>query len=142
MKIDDTDVRIIEELRKNSRITMTELGQRVHLTGQACKNRVERLEDMHILQRYTVNINCPVYGYQVHAMIHIDPIGQNHNKYLQLIEENHEKTFLHNYRISGEGSYLLEGYFKTTSELDELIKKIGEVASYKVTIILNDMMKD
>ena len=47
-KIDATDVRIVEELRKNARITMKELGARVFLTGQAVRNRVERLEDMGI----------------------------------------------------------------------------------------------
>ena len=39
-KIDATDVRIVEELRKNARITMKELGARVFLTGQAVRNRV------------------------------------------------------------------------------------------------------
>ena len=36
-KIDATDVRIVEELRKNARITMKELGARVFLTGQAVR---------------------------------------------------------------------------------------------------------
>ena len=70
-KIDATDVRIVEELRKNARITMKELGARVFLTGQAVRNRVERLEDMGILQRYTINVNCPVFGYKVHAVIRV-----------------------------------------------------------------------
>ena len=39
-KIDATDVRIVEELRKNARITMKELGARVCLTGHAVRNRV------------------------------------------------------------------------------------------------------
>lgn len=70
-KIDATDVRIVEELRKNARITMKELGARVFLTGQAVRNRVGRLEDMGILQRYTINVNCPVFGYKVHAVIRV-----------------------------------------------------------------------
>ena len=70
-RIDATDVRIVEELRKNARITMKELGARVFLTGQAVRNRVERLEDMGILQRYTINVNCPVFGYKVHAVIRV-----------------------------------------------------------------------
>ena len=52
--VDDTDKRIIEFLRKNARITMKELGEKVFLTGQAVKNRVERLENIGVLQRYSI----------------------------------------------------------------------------------------
>ncbi|WP_302538171.1 AsnC family transcriptional regulator [Clostridium saudiense] len=41
--IDNTDRLILKELVKNSRITMKELGDRVHLTGQAVANRVMKL---------------------------------------------------------------------------------------------------
>lgn len=35
LMLDHTDMQILEELSKNSRITMKELGEKVHLTGQA-----------------------------------------------------------------------------------------------------------
>lgn len=38
--LDHTDRQIIEELSKNSRMTMKELGEKVHLTGQAASSRV------------------------------------------------------------------------------------------------------
>lgn len=38
--LDHTDMQILEELSKNSRITMKELGEKVHLTGQAAALRV------------------------------------------------------------------------------------------------------
>ena len=37
--LDSTDLRILDELSKNSRITMKELGEKVHLTGQAASAR-------------------------------------------------------------------------------------------------------
>ena len=36
-ELDDTDRKIINELKKNSRISMTELGKKVFMTGQAAK---------------------------------------------------------------------------------------------------------
>lgn len=38
-------MRILDELSNNSRITMKELGEKVHLTGQAASERVAKLED-------------------------------------------------------------------------------------------------
>lgn len=68
-KTDDIDDKIIKILRINGRISMRELGAQVHLTGQAAKNRVEHLEDLGIVQKYTIKVDCPVYGYKVHAII-------------------------------------------------------------------------
>ena len=70
-RIDETDRRILEYLHKNSRATMKEIGEKVHLTGQAVKNRLERLEDLGILKSYTVNIDCPVFGYKTHALLRL-----------------------------------------------------------------------
>ncbi len=67
-ELDDTDRKIIKELKKNSRISMTELGKKVFMTGQAAKNRLERLQDLGVVERYTVNVNCPVFGYTVHGL--------------------------------------------------------------------------
>ena len=50
-ELDDTDRKIIKELKKNSRISMTELGKKVFMTGQAAKNRLERLQDLGVVER-------------------------------------------------------------------------------------------
>ena len=60
-ELDETDIKIINALKKNGRISMTDLGRQVYLTSQAVKNRLERLQDLGIVERYTVNVNCPVF---------------------------------------------------------------------------------
>ena len=42
-ELDETDIKIINALKKNGRISMTNLGRQVYLTSQAVKNRLERL---------------------------------------------------------------------------------------------------
>ena len=44
-ELDETDIKIINALKKNGRISMTNLGRQVYLTSQAVKNRLERLQD-------------------------------------------------------------------------------------------------
>lgn len=48
--LDDTDKKIIKELKQDGRMTMKELGERVHLTGQAAANRVLKLEEEGIIE--------------------------------------------------------------------------------------------
>lgn len=52
--LDHTDMQILEELSQNSRITMKELGEKVHLTGQAAASRVAKLEDNGVIEGYTI----------------------------------------------------------------------------------------
>ena len=106
-KIDATDVRIVEELRKNARITMKELGARVFLTGQAVRNRVERLEDMGILQRYTINVNCPVFGYKVHAVIRVQ-LRHGPVEALKACCRKGGRRTIHCYRTTGDNLYFLD----------------------------------
>ena len=42
-ELDETDMKIIHALRKNGRISMTELGKEVFMTSQAVKNRIAGL---------------------------------------------------------------------------------------------------
>ena len=93
--MDNTDKVIIEELKKNSKITMKELGQKVHLSGQAASTRVMKLEDLGVIKNYTIDINYPMYGYPVHAMITIYTKYLTHNQKLKFIiikrRKNHER---------------------------------------------------
>lgn len=55
--LDQTDMDILKELSKNSRLTMKALGEKVHLTGQAVANRVLKLEEEGVIEAYTISID-------------------------------------------------------------------------------------
>jgi Lrp/AsnC family transcriptional regulator, leucine-responsive regulatory protein len=63
--LDNTDMHILKELTKNSRITMKELGEKVHLTGPTTSARVAKLEDNGIIEGYTIKVNQVKMGYLV-----------------------------------------------------------------------------
>lgn len=69
--LDNTDKLILTELSENSRITMKELGERVHLTGQAAALRVAKLEDAGVIERYTIKVNQAKLGITIHVMLNI-----------------------------------------------------------------------
>ncbi|MGY4688841.1 Lrp/AsnC family transcriptional regulator [Salibacterium sp. K-3] len=133
--LDDTDRHILKELSRNSRITMKELGKKVHLTGQAASDRVVKLEDEGVIEGYTVHLNEDKLGYGVHAFIHII-IPTSHQPYLSFIKTQ-EPYVLNNYRISGDGCYLLECRFPATGTLDQFLEQLQGYANYKVSIVIN-----
>lgn len=136
--LDNTDKRILEELSHNSRMTMKELGQKVHLTGQAASSRVARLEDNGVIEGYTIKVNQEKFGYTIHVMLNIYTKSSHHQPFLSFISSQKE-SIMHNYKISGDGCYLLECKFPSNEQLDKFLTDLNTYVNYKLTIIVNEM---
>ncbi|PGT83874.1 MULTISPECIES: Lrp/AsnC family transcriptional regulator [Bacillaceae] len=134
--LDNTDMKILNELSKNSRITMKELGEKVHLTGPATSARVEKLEDSGVIEGYTIKVNQGKLGYNIYAFITIFTQSMNHQPYLSFIGF-YDEYILNNYKISGEGCYLLECKFPSNEQMNQFLEKLNEHANYKLTIVIN-----
>ena len=134
--IDNTDAGILNELSKNSRITMKELGEKVHLTGQATASRVAKLEDNGVIEGYSIKVNQVKLGCFIHAFITIITQSTYHQPYLSFIKTQ-EQYIINNYKISGDGCYLLECKFPSNELLNQFLEDLNEHANYKLSIVLN-----
>lgn len=134
--LDHTDMKILEELSKNSRISMKQLGEKVHLTGQATASRVAKLEDNGVIEGYTIRVNQQKLGWNIHAMLNIYTKSTYHTPFLTFIETQ-EKYVINNYKISGDGCYLLECRFPNNEVLDQFLTELNKHVNYKLTILIN-----
>jgi Lrp/AsnC family transcriptional regulator, leucine-responsive regulatory protein len=134
--LDETDLKILSELSRNSRISMKELGEIVHLTGPAASARVAKLEDSGIIEGYTININQEKMGFSIHAMISIITKSTYHQPFLSFIK-SHQKYVINNYKISGDSCYLLECKFPSMEILDEFLEGLNKEVNYKLSIVIN-----
>ncbi|BBF43613.1 HTH-type transcriptional regulator LrpA [Lachnospiraceae bacterium KM106-2] len=135
--MDEIDLQIIKELEKNCRISMRELGEKVHLTGQAASARVVKLEEMGVVEAFTVRLNHALLGYPVHVMITVYTRSYQHTPYLSFLEQEREYV-IHNYKISGDGCYYLECRFPSNEVMDEFIVELNQYVNYKITMLLKD----
>ncbi len=133
--LDCTDKKIINELSQNSRITIKELGEKVHMTGQATSDRVAKLEDNGVIEGYTIKVNQAKLGYSIHAFITVITQNTYHDPYLSFIKER-EQYVVHNYKISGDGCYIIECKFSSNEILDEFLEELNEHANYKLSIVI------
>ncbi|MCY8169166.1 Lrp/AsnC family transcriptional regulator [Bacillus spizizenii] len=134
--LDHTDMQILEELSKNSRITMKELGEKVHLTGQAAALRVAKLEDNGVIEGYTIKVNQVKLGCYIHALLNIYIKSIHHQPYLSFIKTQ-DKYVINNYKISGDGCYLLECKFPSNEMLDQFLVELNKHVNYKLSIVIN-----
>lgn len=134
--LDNTDMRILNELSMNSRLTMKELGKKVHLTGPAVSTRVAKLEDQGVIEGYSIKVNRVKLGYFVHAFITIITESTYHQPYLSFIQMQ-KQHIINNYKISGDGCYLLECKFPSNEILNDFLNDLNEHANYKLSIIID-----
>lgn len=134
--LDRTDFLIIDELSKNSRITMKELGEKVHLTGPATTDRVAKLEDSGIIEGYTITLNQVKLGFYIHAFITIITQSTTHKPYLTFLKTQ-EQYVINNYKISGDGCYLLECKFPSNERMNHFLEELNEHANYKLSIVID-----
>lgn len=55
--LDETNMRILDELNNNSRISMKELGKIIGLDRKNVSERIANMENIEIIEGYTVLIN-------------------------------------------------------------------------------------
>ncbi len=71
MKLDRYDIRILEALQHNGRISNQELAEQVGLSPSPCSRRVKQLEDAGIIDRTAILLNPGKLGLKLHALIQI-----------------------------------------------------------------------
>ena len=70
-KLDQIDIRILEELQADGRMTNVELSRRVGISAPPCLRRVKALEDQGLIARYNAKVDARALGFevQVFAMV-------------------------------------------------------------------------
>ncbi|MCQ2011349.1 Lrp/AsnC family transcriptional regulator [Sporolactobacillus sp. STSJ-5] len=112
-------------LTKNSRLTWKQLGENIHMTGQATGQRVQKLIDQGIIRRFTIDQH-----YDSIQFITIYKSSSDYRGFEQMIAENPSCIEAHN--ISGDGCYLLKACFPDVQNLDEFCTQLLRFGRYKV----------
>ncbi|MTV48187.1 winged helix-turn-helix transcriptional regulator [Heliobacillus mobilis] len=135
--LDQTDLEILKLLRKNSRMQWKEIGEIVHMTGQATSSRIRRLEDIGIIEGYTVKVNEGKMGRPILAMITVFMKSNDHKSFQNFIRQ--QESIVESHRISGEGCYWLKARVKTQEALDELLDNILRYGNYRLQISISEI---
>ena len=60
--MDAIDKRILQQIQENSRLSMTELGDRVGLYASACHRRIKAMEDTGLISGYVATLDATQLG--------------------------------------------------------------------------------
>ena len=122
IKLDDIDLKILQVLQEEGRITNVNLAQRVGITPPPCLRRVRALEEAGYINGYHADLNASSLGYDlvVFAMVGLHSQAEND---LQAFEE-----------MVGEWPMVREAYM-LNGEIDFILKIVARDLNHFQTFL-------
>lgn len=109
IKIDEMDRNILRILQNEGRITNTELAKRLGISAPAMLERVKRLEEKNVIERFVAIANPEAVGIGIIAFVRIS-LGahkltefETFKKHIDTMDE-----VLECYQLSGDDDYMLK----------------------------------
>ena len=131
--LDAHDTRILAELQADARLSMAELGRRVHLSQPAVTERVKKLEAAGVITGYRATVNLTRLGYGIRGIIRVG--RADYDLVVKLVQETPE--CVNAYNVTGEDSWILEIAVIDVPHLDAVLAKFCILTETATSIILN-----
>jgi Lrp/AsnC family leucine-responsive transcriptional regulator len=136
--LDERDLDIVAALQEDARATYADIGRRVGLSASSVHERVRKLERTQVIRAYRADVDPEALGLFVTALIAVTPLDPTQPDDLpERVREFREIEDC--FSVAGESNYVLKVRTKTTSDLEELIRRLrekGEVQT-RTTIVLS-----
>lgn len=137
MELDNIDFQILRLLSENSRIQWKDLGEQIHMTGQAVGNRIKKLEDNGVIKTYSIIVDEMKLGLTFTAFVIIYMKTANHDPFLRFVKERKEIAEAH--RVSGEGCYHLKMKVNTQEQLNLFLNEILRFGNYSLYLSIKEI---
>lgn len=135
--VDQIDLVIINCLTQNAKMQLQEIGEIVHMSGQAVKNRINKLENLGIIEGYTLKVNGEKLGMSVTGYVTVFMKTMEHEAFSNYLKTRCDVLEAH--RISGEGCYLLKVQMENQSILLAFLDEILKYGNYKINLSIHQI---
>lgn len=139
--MDVIDLKILEELKQDSRISFNEISQKVGKTEATVRRRVKKLIDDGIIKRFTIDYSINSKP-KTRATVKIEPDFKEIKRILKSLTQIEEITDI--WRLSGECGLLLKVEIDSIELFNPLIEqKISTVNGIRIveTCFITDIIK-
>ena len=142
--MDENDKKILTELISNSRMPISKISSKTGIPDSTVSNRIKKLENNNIIEKYTTIINTEDIGIKVIAMIIIQTETEKHeNVEIELPKLDKVSQV---YSISGEYDILIKVWAHTLEELNDIvnseIRTIDGIEELRELIVMEKLKEE
>ncbi len=122
MKLDLTDLRLLDELQRDGALSNVELARRVNLSPSPCLVRVKNMERAGVIQRYVALANAAALGLGLNVFISIRLKTQSRATLAEFEScVNSFEEVMECYLMTGDSDYLLRVALPDMTALERFI---------------------
>ncbi|WP_151638270.1 Lrp/AsnC family transcriptional regulator [Noviherbaspirillum aerium] len=143
-ELDRTDLRILELLQKEGRLTNARLAEHLHLSETPVWRRLRRLEDDGYITGYQANLDRRKLGFGLIAFVQINfanHTGEQPAQFERAIQSIPEILSCHN--VSGEADYYLQVVTRDLEAYGEFVthvlRKLPGVTSIRSSLAMREI---
>jgi len=133
--MDKIDLKILNALQQDARLSYRELARRVAMSSPAAAERVRKLEVAKVIKGYHAQVDPAALGYQVEALITVTYPAHLSGRMYKLAQ--HTPEIVECLHVSGRGSVVLRVFAKSTRQLEQLMLKVQQIGTTETSIVLS-----
>ena len=122
--LDKIDLKILQVLQENGRLTNVELSERVALSPSPCLRRLKQLEDAGVIQRYAALLSPAAIelGLQAFIRVTLNKAGGGREKFDEAVQGWQE--ILSCFALTGETDYMLHAFFVDMEHFSHFVLEV------------------
>lgn len=135
IELDRVDMKIVELLQSNARMSLKDIASKVFLTSPAVSARIDKLENAGVIEGYHAKINPEAFQLQIKAFINLklDPLMKKDlYEYVRSVDNVIQCDC-----VTGDFLIFLEVLFHNTQELDTFIDHLRRFGETKTQIVFS-----
>ena len=134
-ELDTLDLELVQELRKDCRLSLRDLGSKVGLSAPAVAARLKRLEESGVIQGYTVSLAHTAFALNLEAVIQLTVPEVKHEAFVAFMRDCLCVSSC--LRLTGEYSHQLTAGFDNMQELSLFISRLNrEYGPTRTSLVL------
>ena len=121
--LDAIDLKILDQLQANGRMTNQDLADRVGLSPSPCLRRVRQLEEAGVIGSYVALVNPEKVGLSVTAFVRVR-LDRQDDRHLAIFEEavSQFPEVMECYLMTGEADYQLRVLVTSLGEFEDFLR--------------------
>ena len=123
--MNEKDRQLIEILKTDGRISITDLAKRLGVSRTTAQQRLNRLEESHLISGYTVKLDQSYVKSGIHAYINIKTDPNNTHQIVTSLTTISSIELLQS--VSGKMDLIAIARVDTSTQLDALLDQISEI---------------
>src|SRR5919204_1462371 len=132
-QMDPINLRILEELQEDGRLTVAELGRRVGLSPPSVAERLQRLERDGVITGYHAEVDPRALGLALTVVIRIRPSPGQLQNVADLAVRTPEVVECR--RVTGDDCYVMTAHVRDVEHLEEVIDQFVALGQTTTSIV-------